>query len=77
MEYGEIANDSDCTLFDPQMTEPVNVSKLDQAMLLELLTACSKGDKIEFCVKKEKNQNLRDVIIIDCDANGCTFVIIR
>jgi len=58
-EYGEVAEQFECAPFDPQMTEPINVKELDQATLLELLVAYSKGNVIEMCIKKEKNEMLR------------------
>ena len=61
--YGDIAETYD---FDPQMTQPVNVSELDPARLLELLVAYSKGEAIEMCTKKEMggHEEKRDIAII-------------
>merc|ERR1711962_292258 len=58
-DYGEVAENFDCVPFDPQMTDPVNVSKLDPTKLVELLTAYSKGNLIEMCTEKEKNRSMR------------------
>jgi len=76
--YADMAADLECFPFDPSMTHPLDVSTLTAATLTKLLTACTRGDKIELCtptaeeepIAKRGNQN----ILIAGNCNRCKFV---